>query len=114
MRSSSSTPATSKADVARPVLELCGFARVSLAACESAELSFTLHVDQLSHTGLGYKRIVEPGDVTLSVGTSSADRPLSVCIRLVGPVVEVSERRRFLTPVSVRRKAEERATERVT
>jgi beta-glucosidase len=40
-----------EAGVARPVLELCGFLRVSLAAGETKELVFELHADLFSHTG---------------------------------------------------------------
>jgi beta-glucosidase len=92
-----------EADIARPVLELCGFVRVSLEPGESADVRFTLHSEQLSHTGLDYRRIVEPGSVTLWVGTSSADRPLSATLAVTGPVAELPVRCRFVTPVSVRR-----------
>ncbi len=91
-----------EADVARPVLELCGFARVTLEPGASADVRFTLHAEQLSHTGVAYRRIVEPGTVTLWAGTSSADRPLSVTLEVTGPVAELPVRCRFVTPVSVR------------
>jgi hypothetical protein len=45
--------------------------------------------------------VVEPGAITLSVGTSSVDRPLSAQIELVGPVVEVVERHHYLTETTV-------------
>ncbi len=92
-----------EADVARPVLELCGFVRVSLDPGASADVRFTLHSEQLAHTGVEYRRIVEPGTVTLWAGTSSDDRPLSATLAVTGPVAELPVRCRFLTPVSVRR-----------
>ncbi len=92
-----------EADVARPVLELCGFARVSLAPGEAVDVRFTLHSEQLAHTGVAYRRIVEPGNVTLSVGTSSADRPLTATLEVTGPVAELPVRSRFVTPVTIQR-----------
>ncbi len=92
-----------EADVARPVLELCGFARVTLRPGEAADVRFSLHSEQLAHTGVEYRRIVEPGTVTLWAGTSSDDRPLSATLAVTGPVAELPVRCRFLTPVSVRR-----------
>jgi beta-xylosidase len=89
------------ADVARPVLELCGFARVTLAPGAAAAVRFAVHSEQLSHTGVAYRRIVEPGTVTLSVGTSSADRPLSATLTVTGAVAELRARHRFLTRVDV-------------
>ncbi len=92
-----------EADVARPVLELCGFARVSLDPGEAADVRFTIHSEQLAHTGVEYRRIVEPGTVTLWAGTSSDDRPLSATLAVTGSVAELPVRCRFVTPVSVRR-----------
>lgn len=90
-----------EAAVARPVLELCGFARVSLAPSESVSVCFELHAEQFCYTDIDYRRVIEPGRVTLSVGTSSADRPLSTTIEVAGAVVEVHERHRFVTRVAV-------------
>jgi beta-glucosidase len=90
------------AQVARPVIELCGFARVGLEPGECRVVTFSLEAEQFAFTGLDYRRIVEPGAVTLFVGTSSADLPLSVELELTGPTVELAARRRFLTPVAVR------------
>lgn len=90
-----------EAGVARPLAELCGFARVRLEPGEAAQVRFTLHAEQFAHTGVDYRRIIEPGRILLSVGTSSADRPLSAALELTGDVVEVSVRNHFVTDVEV-------------
>ena len=89
------------AALARPVLELIGFRRVGLAPGERRTVSFELAAEQFAYTGVDYRRIVEPGTVRLAVGTSSAALPLSVPLELVGRVVEVPVRRRFVTPSTV-------------
>ena len=86
-----------EASVARPILELRGFRRVSLEPGERRTVSFTLHSEQFAFTGVDLRQVIEPGIVTLSVGTSSVDRPLSTMIELVGPVVDLVDRRRYLT-----------------
>jgi len=86
-----------EASIARPILELRGFRRVSLEPGEHRTVSFTMSSEQFAFTGVDLRRIVEPGRVTLSIGTSSADRPLSTTITLVGPTVDLVERHRYLT-----------------
>jgi beta-glucosidase len=90
-----------EATVARPVIELRGFRRVTLEPGECRTVTFRLSAEQLSYTGADLRRVVEPGTISVSIGTSSADRPLSATVRLVGPVVEVVDRHDFLTAVSV-------------
>jgi beta-glucosidase len=60
-------------------------------------VSFTLSSEQFAFMGVDLRRIVEPGRITFSVGTSSADRPLAATITLVGPTVDLVERTRYLT-----------------
>ena len=85
----------------RPVLELRGFRRVTLEPGECRRVRFELAAEQLAFTGIDYRRVVEPGDVAIQVGTSSADLDLSTLITLTGPCVEVPVRTRFVTPSSV-------------
>jgi beta-glucosidase len=89
------------ARVARPVLELAGFARVALEPDERRRVTFTLEAEQMAYTDVDYRRIVEPGEVTIHVGSSSADLPLSSSFQLVGPTVHVTRRRRFLSQVAL-------------
>jgi beta-glucosidase len=90
-----------EASVARPVIQLAGFQRVRLRPGACRTVTFSVSVEQLAYTGIDHRRVIEPGRVTVSVGTSSADRPLDTTVRLVGPVVALPERRRFITQATV-------------
>ena len=57
--------------VTRPIKELKGFQRISLSPGESKVVTFTITPDKLSFLDLNMKRVVEPGDFDLMVGTSS-------------------------------------------
>ena len=61
------------ASVTRPVLELKGFVRVSLAAGESRRVTFSTPVGQLGFHDRDLAYVVEPGEVDIFVGTSSVD-----------------------------------------
>jgi beta-glucosidase len=89
------------ATVARPVLELRGYRRVTLEPGACRTVTFRLAAEQFCYTGADLRRVVEPGTITLSVGTSSVDRPLMAPIELVGPIVEVVERHHYLTETTV-------------
>jgi beta-glucosidase len=87
--------------VTRPVLELVGFARVELGPGESRRVRFELHTDRLSFTGLTYERVVEPGDVEIMIGRSSADIVLRAPLELVGLTRLVGQNRVMTTPVTI-------------
>ena len=74
------------ASVVRPVKELKAFGRVELGAGESARVTFAVPTDMLCFTGMEGRRIVEPGELELQVGASSADIRLRATVRLTGPV----------------------------
>ena len=62
------------APVARPVRQLAGFARVAAGARASrADVRFRVHADRTAFTGRELRRVVEPGEVEVVVGTSAAD-----------------------------------------
>ena len=84
-KSSSSTSGTRRRRVARPVLELRGFRRVSLAPGERRSVTFRLTAEQFAYVGADYRRVVEPGLISLLVGTSSEDLPLTASLQLTGP-----------------------------
>jgi beta-glucosidase len=69
------------ASVARPVKELKGFQRISLAAGEQKSVTFALGPEELSMLNKEMERIVEPGDFRIMIGASSKD------IRLRGILV---------------------------
>jgi beta-glucosidase len=57
--------------VTRPVKELKGFARLSLAPGQSEIVSFAITPDKLSFLNLNMERVVEPGVFDIMVGPSS-------------------------------------------
>ncbi|HYC28127.1 MAG TPA: fibronectin type III-like domain-contianing protein, partial [Chitinophagaceae bacterium] len=57
--------------VTRPVKELKGFKKIWLDAGQSQTVTFTITPDLLSFYDKGMKRVVEPGDFTIMVGTAS-------------------------------------------
>jgi beta-glucosidase len=57
----------------RPVKELRGFQRVSLAPGETRTVSFDVGPEHLSYHGADMRRVVEPGTFQLMVGGNSAD-----------------------------------------
>jgi beta-glucosidase-like glycosyl hydrolase len=74
------------ASVVRPVKELKAFGRVELRPGESARVTFEVPTDVLCFTGPEGRRIVEPGEVELQVGASSADVRLRATVNLTGAV----------------------------
>jgi beta-glucosidase len=58
--------------VARPVRELKGFERVTVAPGASKHVEFTLGRDELAIWGIDMKNAVEPGSLSIWVGGSSA------------------------------------------
>jgi beta-glucosidase len=58
--------------VTRPVLELRGFKRVTLAPGTRRTVSFTIGPDALSLINREMRRVVEPGQFEIFVGASSA------------------------------------------
>jgi len=59
--------------VTRPVMELKDFRRIPLAAGETKQVSFTITPDKLRFYDIDMKRVVEPGEFEVMVGTSSAE-----------------------------------------
>ncbi|MGW6280164.1 glycoside hydrolase family 3 N-terminal domain-containing protein [Kribbella sp. NPDC055071] len=89
------------ARVARPLKLLTGFARVSLEPGAAVEVTFRVHADRTAYTGPDLRRIVEPGDFEVMVGTSSLDLPCRAVIRVTGDVRVVGHRRVLTTPVTI-------------
>ncbi len=74
------------ASVVRPVQRLIGFTKVRLEPGESARVSVEVPADLAAFTGVTGERIVEPGELVLGFGRSSADIPLTTTVVLNGPV----------------------------
>jgi len=89
------------ASLVRPVRWLAGFARVTLAPGQACRVTFRLHADRTSFTGLSGARIVEPGSISVAVGGASDNLPLTGSVMFTGPVRVVGADRVLDTPVSV-------------
>lgn len=72
------------AEVARPVIQLLGFAKVPLEPGEVKTVKFKIHSDRFSYTGVDYKKIVDPGELIISVGKSRTDLFSSKSIMFTG------------------------------
>ncbi|WP_217573308.1 glycoside hydrolase family 3 N-terminal domain-containing protein [Streptomyces sp. GbtcB7] len=90
--------------VARPVARLVGYARVPLEAGASAEVHFTVPADLAAYTGPDGDRIVEPGELELRLGASSAEGGVryAVLVTLTGPERVVGRERRMRCEVRVK------------
>ncbi|GAB2616163.1 glycoside hydrolase family 3 C-terminal domain-containing protein [Kribbella endophytica] len=74
------------AQVRRPVRELKGFAKVSLAPGESIDVNFTLTARDLSYWSTQHGRwVVEGGDFEFAVGASSRDLRLTTTVDIDAP-----------------------------
>ncbi|HEY4570587.1 MAG TPA: glycoside hydrolase family 3 N-terminal domain-containing protein [Kribbella sp.] len=89
------------AQVARPLKLLTGFARVTLEPGQAADVSFRVHADRTAYTGADLRRIVDPGDFEVMVGTSSLDLPCRAMVRITGDVRVVGHDRVLTTPVTI-------------
>jgi beta-glucosidase len=89
------------AQVVRPVKQLAGFARVGLAPDGAVDVTFRVHADRTAYPNRRLERIVEPGDIDVMVGTSSADLPCRGRVRLTGSLVVVGHDRQLITPVEL-------------
>ena len=70
------------ASLARPVMELKGFQRISLKKGESRQVVFRITPDMLSMFNAEGKRVVEPGEFRIMVGASSKDIRLKTSINV--------------------------------
>ncbi|TDW21692.1 glycoside hydrolase family 3 N-terminal domain-containing protein [Kribbella kalugense] len=89
------------AQVARPLKLLTGFARVSLEPGQAADVTFRVHADRTAYTGPDLRRIVEPGEFEVMLGTSSMDLPCRAIVRITGDVRVVGHDRVLTTPVTI-------------
>ena len=94
------------AQVARPVKQLAGFARVTLEPGDAVDVRFRVHADRTAYTDRELERIVEPGDIEVLVGNSSASLPCRGKVRLTGETRVVGRDRQLTTPVDLTRARE--------
>lgn len=89
------------AEVTRPIRQLAGYTKVPLEPGESRRVTFEVNADRTSFTGLDLRRVVEPGEISVMVGSSSDELPLVGSFTLVGERRVVGEGRVLMTPVRV-------------
>jgi len=71
------------ASVVRPVTELKGFQRIHLNAGETKEVSFAVNPEMLLMLDINLKKVVEPGDFRMMIGTSSKDIRLRGIVTII-------------------------------
>lgn len=84
-----------QASVTRPVAQLLGYSRVTLAPGEAVTVEFRVPTTRLAFSDKTMQRIVEPGDIELWVGPSCAERETEAALTITGeksPVTTASER----------------------
>lgn len=89
------------ASLVRPIKELKGFKKVFLRPGEKRRISFVVPVDMFGFTVTGEKRMVEPGDMTVMLGRSSAGILFQEKITITGEARELPEQWRMVPVVTV-------------
>lgn len=89
------------AHVTRPNISLSGFKRVALQPGEEKTVRFHLNMAQLGYYNENREFVVEPGDLTVSIGTSSKDLLFSKKIELTGKAVDVMGRRSYVCEAEI-------------
>ena len=89
------------ASVPRPVKELKGFKRITLAPGETRSVIFDLPVDQLAFYDEDMRLVVEPGTIQVIVGSSSEDIRLRGSFEILGSQKRQVAARVFACPVRV-------------
>lgn len=85
------------ASLTRPVKELKGFKRVTLAPGKSAQVSFDVPINLLGFYDTRMRYIVEPGTMEVMLGSSSEDIRLQSAFDISGKTTDVSKNKAFLT-----------------
>jgi hypothetical protein len=68
---------------------------------EQKKIIFTLYADLLAFTGLDYRKIVEPGEIRIMIGSSSEDIRLDKSIMVTGEKRYPGEDRILITDVKL-------------
>lgn len=92
---------TEGASVTRPVKELRGFKRVHLQPGERKRVIFTLPVELLAYYDTTMHLVVEPVEVHIMVGNSSAHLPLCRSVRLTGTKRLITQRAAYFCHAAV-------------
>ena len=90
------------ASVTRPVKELKGFKRITLAPDEKKTIIFTLSTEQLAFYDRNMKLVVEPGTFKIMIGSSSEDIRLEDKFEIIGDLREVRGLREYFSDAEVK------------
>jgi len=93
---------TQAVGVTRPAQQLVGFARVELEPAAAADVEVTFGLSQLGYTDRDGRFVVQPGELRVGVGSSSADLRAESRLTIVGTTTDVGTRRSYLPDVVVR------------
>ncbi|MEH8016609.1 glycoside hydrolase family 3 C-terminal domain-containing protein [Rheinheimera muenzenbergensis] len=102
------------ASVTRPVQQLKGFARVALKPGEQATVSFSLPVNLLAFYDQQMRWVVEPGEISVQLGSSSADIRLQGSFNIGAELTEVSNNKAYLSRVCVAKAKQETLCDNLT
>lgn len=83
--------------VVRPVKELRAFGKIDLESGETKRVVFEVPTDMLAFTGPDMQRAIEPGQIEIMIGASSADIRLRSVIELAGQRHPVSGQWRMVS-----------------
>lgn len=87
------------ASIARPVKELAGFHRIHLQPGEKKRISFQVAVNQLCFLDRKMEWMVEPGTMSVMIGSSSKDIQLEDTFEIIGNSMVVGGDREFFARV---------------
>ena len=90
-----------EARVTRPVQELIGFQKVYLQPQETCTVSFTVPMNLLGFYNHDMRFVVEPGNMDVMIGASSADIRLQDAFEITGEVREVLGQRSYFSRAKV-------------
>jgi beta-glucosidase len=91
----------SHTSVTRPVQELKGFQRISLAPGETRTVTFLLDVRQLGFYNQAMAYVVEPGTVEVMIGSSSQDIRARGTFTITGVTTDVGRDKVFFSTATV-------------
>lgn len=87
--------------VTRPIKQLAGFKRVKLEPGEEKTIKFTLDTAQLGFYNEEMEFVVEPGAMSIMIGTNSADILFEEEIQLKGEAVHLLGKRKYTCKAEV-------------
>lgn len=89
------------ASITRPVKQLKAFARVDLQPGQQALVSFKVPVNLLAFVDSHQNWVVEPGEIKLMIGSSSADLRLHGSFEIAGEMTDVGANKAYLSAVDI-------------